>query len=71
MAGIAGGVAGRKIGENQQTKTETGSSANAKSSTPDLHRGHDIVYLAGQTHSARVAEDPGERIRLPVRSIDE
>ncbi len=24
----------------------------------------------GQTHSARVAEDPGERIKLPVRSID-
>ena len=32
---------------------------------------YDIVYsYGGETRSARVAEDPGEKIRLPVRGID-
>lgn len=72
---IAGGVAGRKIQENQQNKkTETRIERQCEIVNDPTFTtvAYDIVYsYAGQTHSARVAEDPGERIRLPVRSIDE
>lgn len=72
---IAGGVAGRKIQENQQNKkTETRIERQCETvNDPSFTTvAYDIVYsFNGQTYNARVAEDPGERIRLPVRSIDE
>lgn len=76
IAGIVGGaIAGRKIQENQQKKnTETRIERQCETVNDPTTKivGYDIVYsFDGQTHSARVAEDPGERIKLPVRSIDE
>ena len=71
---VAGAAAGRKIQENQQgKKTETRIERQCEVVNDATSKvvGYDIVYsYGGQTHSARVAEDPGERIKLPVRSID-
>ena len=72
---IGGAVAGRKIQEQQQTKnTETRIETQCETINDARYEviGYDIVYsYAGQTHTARVAEDPGERIKLPVRSIEQ
>src|SRR5690606_20904814 len=71
---VAGAAAGRKIQENQQAKkTETRIEQQCETVNDPTYTtvAYDIVYsYDGQTHSARVAEDPGERIKLPVRSID-
>ncbi|MCX7562385.1 glycine zipper 2TM domain-containing protein [Xanthomonadaceae bacterium XH05] len=72
---VAGAAAGRKIQENQQAKkTETRIEQQCETVNDPtfVTVAYDIVYsYNGQTHNARVAEDPGERIKLPVRSIDE
>lgn len=72
---VGGGIAGRKIQENQQD-SRTVSSVEQRCSTVKDSSGsgaivsYDIVYqYAGESHKARVADDPGERIALPVRSI--
>ncbi len=71
---IGGGMAGRKIQEGQQSKrTETRIEHQCETvNDPTLEIvAYDIVYsYGGASHEARVAEDPGERIRLPVRSIE-
>ena len=71
---IGGGMAGRKIQEGQQSKrTETRIEHQCETvNDPTLEIvAYDIVYsYDGASHEARVAEDPGERIRLPVRSIE-
>lgn len=73
---VGGGIAGRKIQQNQQDKRTVTSvqerCRNVKdSSGSGAVVGYDIVYeYAGESHKARVAVDPGERIALPVRSID-
>lgn len=73
---IGGGVAGREIQERQQQKRtisrieqrcETVRDGSAEA--PVI--AYDIVYsYAGETHKARIDHDPGDRIALPVRSID-
>lgn len=71
---VAGAAAGRKIQGNQQAKkTETRIERQCETVNDPTFKtvAYDVVYsYDGQTHSARVAEDPGERIKLPVRSID-
>ena len=73
---VGGGIAGRKIQENQQDK-RTVSSVEQRcrtvndSSGSGAIVGYDIVYeYEGESHKARVIDDPGERIALPVRSIN-
>jgi uncharacterized protein YcfJ len=75
IAGAVGGaIAGRKIQENQQAKkTEARVERQCETVNDTQTRviAYDIVYsYGGETYSARVAEDPGERIKLPVRGID-
>ena len=75
IAGAVGGaVAGRKIQENQQSKrTETRIERQCETVNDTTYEiiGYDIIYsYDGKSHEARVAEDPGPRIKLPVRSID-
>lgn len=73
---VGGGIAGRKIQENQQEKhTVTTLQERCRTVTDGVGSGaivgYDIVYeYAGESHEARVAEDPGDRIALPVRSIN-
>ena len=73
---VGGGIAGRKIQENQQDKrTVTSVQERCRtvkdSSSSGAIVGYDIVYeYAGESHKARVIDDPGERIALPVRSIN-
>lgn len=73
---VGGGIAGRKIQENQQDKrTVTSVQERCRTVTDNVDIGaivgYDIVYeYAGESHKARVADDPGERIALPVRSIN-
>lgn len=71
---IGGAVAGRKIQENQQAKrTETRIEQECETVNDETWEvvAYDIIYsYDGVSHEARVAEDPGERIKLPVRSID-
>ena len=75
IAGAVGGaVAGRKIQDSQQDK-KTVTKIERQCQTvndPTLEViSYDIIYsYGGQTHEARVAEEPGPRIKLPVRSID-
>ena len=73
---VGGGIAGRKIQESQQDN-RTVSSVEQRCRTVKDSSGssaivsYDIVYqYAGESHKARVADDPGERIALPVRSIN-
>lgn len=72
---IGGAVAGRKIQEhqqerNQQTETITETVCRTVSNPVEETWAWDIQYeVSGQILSARVAEEPGERIALPVRSI--
>lgn len=72
---VAGAAAGRKIQDNQQAKkTETRVERQCETVNDPTFKtvAYDIVYsYGGQTHNARVAEDPGERIKLPVRSIED
>lgn len=75
VAGAVGGaVAGRKIQESQQEKkTQTRIERQCETVNDPTFEviGYDIIYsYDGQSHAARVAEDPGPRIKLPVRSID-
>jgi uncharacterized protein YcfJ len=75
IAGAVGGaIAGRKIQEaRQEKKTETRVERQCETVADPQTRvvAYDIVYsYGGETRSARVAEDPGEKIRLPVRSIE-
>lgn len=75
IAGAVGGaIAGRKIQEaRQEKKTETRIERQCETVADPQTRviAYDIVYsYGGETRSARVAEDPGEKIRLPVRGID-
>ncbi|MEO7917646.1 MAG: glycine zipper 2TM domain-containing protein [Dokdonella sp.] len=73
---VGGGVAGRKIQENQQNKrTVTSIEQRCKTVNDKVGDGeiiaYDIVYeYGGESHKARVADDPGDRIALPVRSIN-
>lgn len=73
---VGGGVAGRKIQENQQDKRTVTSMEQRCRTVKDSTgsgaiTGYDIVYeYAGESHKARVADDPGDRIALPVRSIE-
>ncbi|HET9049329.1 MAG TPA: glycine zipper 2TM domain-containing protein [Chiayiivirga sp.] len=71
---VAGAVAGRKIQENQQNKkTQTRVERQCETVNDPRYEtyAYDIVYsYAGQNHQARVAEDPGARIKLPVRSVE-
>lgn len=73
---VGGGIAGRKIQENQQDKRTVTSVQERCRTVKDSSGsgaivGYDIVYeYGGESHKARVAEDPGERIALPVRSIE-
>lgn len=72
---VGGGIAGRKIQGNQQdARTITTMQERCRtvkdSDANGAIVGYDIVYeYAGESHKARVADDPGERIALPVRSI--
>lgn len=73
---VAGGVAGRKIQEhnqirNAQTRTRLERQCETVNNPSMKTVAYDVVYVyGGQSYSARVAEDPGERIRLPVRGIE-
>ena len=71
---IGGAIAGRKIQEAQQAKkTEVRTETQCETINDTRYEvvAYDIVYsYDGQTYTARVAEDPGEKIKLPVRSID-
>ena len=73
---VGGGIAGRKIQENQQEKrTVTSVQERCRTVTDKVGSGaivgYDIVYeYGGESHKARVADDPGDRIALPVRSIN-
>lgn len=71
---IGGAVAGRKIQESQQDKkTETRIERQCETVNDPTSEiiGYDIVYsVGGKTYEARVAEEPGPRIKLPVRSIN-
>ena len=73
---VGGGIAGRKIQENQQDRrTVTSVQERCRTVTDNAGSGaivgYDIVYeYGGESHKARVADDPGELIALPVRSID-
>ncbi len=75
IAGAVGGaVAGRKIQESQQEKkTVTQIERQCHTVNDPTYEviGYDVIYsYGGQSYEARVAEDPGPRIKLPVRSID-
>ena len=75
VAGAVGGaVAGRKIQEAQQNKKTQTRMEQRCETTVDTRTevvAYDIVYsYGGTTHTARVAEDPGEKIKLPVRSVE-
>ncbi len=73
---VGGGFAGRKIQENQQeNRTITSVQERCRTVTDNVDTGaivgYDIVYeYGGESHKARVADEPGERIALPVRSIN-
>lgn len=73
---VGGGFAGRRIQENQQEKrTVTTVQERCRTVTDSVGTGailgYDIVYeYGGESHKARVADDPGERIALPVRSLN-
>lgn len=73
---VGGGLAGRKIQENQQDRrTVTTVEQRCETVKEDVGSGdiiaYDIIYdYAGQTHKARLDYDPGDRVALPVRSID-
>jgi len=71
---IGGAIAGRKIQEAQQAKkTEVRTETQCETINDTRYEvvAYDIIYsYDGQTHAARVAEDPGAKIKLPVRSID-
>ena len=72
---IGGAVAGRRIQEHQQdrsqqTETITETVCETVSNPVEETWAWDIQYeVSGQILSARVDEEPGERIALPVRSI--
>lgn len=73
---VGGGFAGRKIQENQQNQRVVTSVEQRCRTVKDEARGNDIVAYdivyayAGESHKARIDHDPGDRIALPVRSID-
>ncbi len=73
---VGGGIAGRKIQENQQDKrTVTSVQERCRTVKENVGSsaiiGYDIVYeYGGESHKARVADDPGDRIALPVRSLN-
>ncbi len=78
VAGAIGGVvAGRKIQEenqrrNQQTESRTETVCRTVTDSVEEVYAYDIDYeYGGKVLSARVDHDPGERIKLPVRSIAE
>ena len=73
---VGGGIAGREIqGKQQDERTVTSLQERCRTVTDSDANAtivsYDIVYeYAGESHKARVADDPGERIALPVRSIN-
>ncbi len=74
---IGGAVAGRKIQEenqrrNQQTESRTETVCRTVTDSVEEVYAYDIDYeYGGRVLSARVDHDPGERVKLPVRSIAE
>lgn len=73
---VGGGIAGRKIQENQQNR-RTVTSVEQRCTTVKDQAGngaiiaYDIVYeYGGQSHTARIDHDPGDRIALPVRPVE-
>lgn len=78
VAGAIGGVvAGRRIQEenqrrNQQAETRTETVCKTVTDSVEVVYAYDIDYeYGGRVMSARIDHDPGERVKLPVRSIAE
>lgn len=71
---VAGGAVGRKVQENQQDKdTVTRVVKRCRPVSPSEAGKplYDIVYsYQGQTFQARLDYDPGDRVALPVRSVE-
>ena len=71
---VAGGAIGHKVQENHQDKdTVTRVVKHCRPVEPSEagRTLYDIVYsYQGQTHQARLDYDPGDRVELPVRSVE-
>ena len=71
---VAGGAIGHKVQENHQNKdtvTRVVKHCRPVEASEAGRTLYDIVYsYQGQTYQARLDYDPGDRVELPVRSVE-